>query len=424
MQPNSLRYAILLAASAILLVAAPMGAAPQGHQKEIELQDAVRSWFHEQLGTTLSVDAALTQAAREHSEVLSTRALLDTHEFLRQALSRHGVLDPFPYVFHGYGPQGSLPEIQRRLLLHLSQLAREERGLYTHIAVGVHQRTRGRFFFKRTEMYVTVLMTQRSVSFSPIPTDLRPGDRFLFEGEVHSPFRDPEKLLTSPRGETVTLQDLSDDRMSFRAWVQVDETPGEYQLEVMGDYDMGPRVLGLCSLFPRNPDEPLPYERLLAAARQGTLEPSRELPSPPVVRTEFEAEELMLQLVNHDRREAGLPDLLLFQGLAEMARLHSRDMRDQDFFAHVSPGAGHLADRADRAQLRYRRLGENIAVGVDVRAAEKALLRSPGHRMNLLDPDFTHIGIGVAFQTDAAGQTRIYVTQDFMVPAGSLADSR
>ena len=424
MQPNALRHAIFLAACAILLVASPMGAAPQGLQKEAELEAAVRGWFQDRLGTVLRLDPALSVAAREHSEVLSTRARLETHEFLRQALSRHGVLDPFPYVFHGYGPVGSLPEIQRRLLLHLAQLPAEERNLYTHIAVGVYERSRGRFLFKRSEIYVTVLMTQRSVSFSPIPVDLRPGDRFLFEGEVHAPFRDPQILLTSPRGETQTLLDLAPDRMHFRTWVQVDATPGEYQLEVMGNYDMGPRVLGLCSLFPRQLNEPLPYERLLAAARQGTLEPSQDLPRQPASRTESEAEELMLQLVNNDRREAGLPALLPLEGLVQMARQHSRDMRDRDFFAHVSPRTGHLADRADKALLRYRRLGENIAVGVDVRAAEKALLRGPGHRMNLLDADFTHIGIGVAFHTDAAGQHRIFVTQDFMVPAGALADSR
>ena len=422
MRPHSICSAILLAVCAILLVATPMGAATVGTQQELQLATGVRAWFLERFGTTLHADEALTRAAREHSEVLSTGARLDTHEFLRQSLSRHGVLDPFPYVFHGYGPTSALGEIQRRLLIHLAQLPLEERSLYTHVAVGVHERTVGRFL-KRTETFVTVLLTQRAVSFSPIPVDLRPGERFLLEGEIHPPFRDPEILLTTPRGETRELMNHTRDRLAFRAWVQVDNTPGEYQLEIMGNYDMGPRVLALCSLFPRPLGEPLPYERLLQAARNGTLKPSQELPSPRQTPTEGAAEVLMLQLLNEDRRQAGLPALLVEPALVEMARGHSKDMRDFEFFAHVSPQNGHLADRANRARIPYQRLGENIAVGLDVREAEKALLRSPGHRMNLLDPDFTHVGIGVVFATDSAGQRRVFVTQDFLIPKGAQMQS-
>lgn len=423
MHQNAILSAILLAALAILLVASPMGAASRGPTLEADLESAVQDWFTQRFGTRLLGDEALTLAAREHSEVLSTGARLETHEFLRQALSRHGVLDPFPYVFHGQGPSAAVDEIRRRLLTHLAQLPHEERVLYTHLAVGIHERMVGPFFARRTEMTVTVLLTQRSISFSPIPTDLRPGDRFLFEGEVHPPFSDPEILLTSPRGETIELRDHSEDRLAFRTWVQVDDTPGEYQLEVLGDYDLGPRVLALCSLFPRPPQEPLPYERLLQAARNGTLQPSGDLPTQRPARTEAEAESLMLRLVNDDRSKAGLPALLPDEQLATMARRHSRDMRDRDFFAHVSPRSGHLADRADRQGITYRRLGENIAVGVDVREAQRALLRSPGHRKNLLDPKFTHIGIGVAFDEDVSGRRRIYVTQDFLVPVEGMRAS-
>ncbi len=99
-----------------------------------------------------------------------------------------------------------------------------------------------------------------------------------------------------------------------------------------------------------------------------------------------------------------------------MAQAHSRDMRDRQFFAHVSPTTGRLADRADDIGIRYRRIGENIAVGYDVYEAQEALMRSPGHRKNLLDPSFTQVGVGVAFAQDAQGRRRVYVTQNFLVP--------
>ena len=62
---------------------------------------------------------------------------------------------------------------------------------------------------------IVSLLTQRAVSFTPIPEDLRPGDRFLFEGELHVPFREPEILLTRPDGNTDILENLTDDPRHF-----------------------------------------------------------------------------------------------------------------------------------------------------------------------------------------------------------------
>jgi len=199
----------------------------------------------------------------------------------------------------------------------------------------------------------------------------------------------------------------------------LDAGPGEYQLEVLARDDMGPRVLGLCSLHALPAGQRPVHERLLAAAREGTLAaPKRPLPESTVpTATPAEAEQRMLFLLNRDRRRAGLRPLELDPELETMARAHSRDMLRNDFFAHVSPRSGRLVERAESAGVRYARLGENIAVHGDVDAAEAALLRSPGHRVNILDPSFTHVGIGIAFGTDTDGERRMYITQNFMVPA-------
>jgi hypothetical protein len=79
MRPHSKRSVILLAVSAILLVTTPMGAATLGTPQELELAAGVRAWFMERFGSSLHDDDAMTRAAREHSEVLSTGARLDTH---------------------------------------------------------------------------------------------------------------------------------------------------------------------------------------------------------------------------------------------------------------------------------------------------------------------------------------------------------
>lgn len=396
-------------------VAGSHGSQPATH--ESRLRATLGLFASHAFPAGLKHDPALADAARQHSEVLATETRIDTHEFLRQALSQLGVLDPFPYVFYGSGPESRFEEIETRLRTQLLQLPEVERRLYTHFGVGVQVvKRRGLFFRTRHEFYVTVLLTQRAVSFAPLPGHVSPGDCFVFEGELHPPFSQPEILLTQPDGDTRVLDNFLSDPCAFRTYVRLGEMSGEYQLEVMGRYNMGPRVLALCSLFPRAANEPLQYERVLQAARDGTLQPSQ---TPPPVRqktTERDAEQVLLQLVNRDRAGVGLPALLESSQLAELARSHSADMRDGGFFAHVSPHTGRLRDRAEAAHVRYLRLGENIAVGADVQEAQRALMRSPGHRMNLLDPDFSHVGVGVVFETDKNGNQRVYVTQNFMIP--------
>lgn len=406
-----------------LLGVPPAAAAPRlapDSTRERALEAGIVAFAHERFGIELRSEEPLRAAARELSLVRAAGLEVQPHEFLRQAESRHGVLDPFPYVFYGSAPAGREATIAERLRQHLEALSPRERRLYTHVVAGVvEQRVRRFLLPTRRTVFVTLLLSQRALSFTPFPADLEPGARFEFEGEVHAPFREPQILLTRPDGRVSTLDDLSRDARSFRSWVVLDAGPGEYQLEVLARDDMGPRVLGLCSLHALPAGQRPVHERLLAAAREGTLAaPKRPLPESTVpTATPAEAEQRMLFLLNRDRRRAGLRPLELDPELETMARAHSRDMLRNDFFAHVSPRSGRLVERAESAGVRYARLGENIAVHGDVDAAEAALLRSPGHRVNILDPSFTHVGIGIAFGTDTDGERRMYITQNFMVPA-------
>jgi uncharacterized protein YkwD len=368
-------------------------------------------------GLELGVDAALRDVAREVASMHADGIEVDTHEFVRQAGSARGVLDPFPYVFFGTAPAARLSDLQRQLVDNLRRMSIEERRLYTHFACGVVQ-ARRRSPFGPRRLHVAVLLSQRALSFTPLPTEPRPGDRFLFDGEVHRPFREPQVFVTWPDGRAVELDNLALEPGRFRAWIRLDHGAGEYQIEVLGRYDLGPRVLGLGSVYARDAGEATPHERFVAAARRGDVVQRR--PAPPhhaEPQTVAEAERRLFEIVNRDRRRAGLRRLTADSTLAGMARAHSRDMCERGFFAHVSPRTGRLVERAANVKLRFQRLAENIAVHSDVDEAEAALLRSPGHRKNILDPDFTHVGVGVAFATDPDGARRVYVTQNFMIPA-------
>jgi hypothetical protein len=95
-------------------------------------------------------------------------------------------------------------------------------------------------------------------------------------------------------------------------------------------------------------------------------------------------------------------------GLAALARAHSADMRDRDYFDHDTPEGVSPFDRARAAGLTTMR-AENIAQGQATPAAVMAdWMDSPGHRANILDCDLTTLGVGVAY-----GPGGPWWTQDF-----------
>jgi len=80
------------------------------------------------------------------------------------------------------------------------------------------------------------------------------------------------------------------------------------------------------------------------------------------------------------------------------------------FYSHTSPEGTQPWDRAAAAGARHRSIGENIACGQRSPAeVVDGWMNSPGHRANILKPDFTHIGIGFA----GGGPAGTYWTQLF-----------
>ncbi len=107
-------------------------------------------------------------------------------------------------------------------------------------------------------------------------------------------------------------------------------------------------------------------------------------------------ERQIFDLTNALRRREGLPTLRWHEGAAGVARGHSQDMADNNFFAHDSPTLGTLKDRLLRAGITYRSAGENLAYNyADAPSAHEGWMNSTGHRANILNRTWTHLGVGV-----------------------------
>ncbi|MGH9970211.1 MAG: CvpA family protein [Pyrinomonadaceae bacterium] len=127
----------------------------------------------------------------------------------------------------------------------------------------------------------------------------------------------------------------------------------------------------------------------------------------PRPRPDLEAR--MLQLVNKERVAAGLKPLAADPELTEVARRHSTDMFARGYFAHDTPEGRDPFDRLRAANVRFVTAGENLALGPSLQVAHNGLMNSPGHRANILNPQFDRVGIGVM----DGGLRGLMVTQNF-----------
>jgi uncharacterized protein YkwD len=114
-------------------------------------------------------------------------------------------------------------------------------------------------------------------------------------------------------------------------------------------------------------------------------------PHAPVVRT---AEQIALvDDLNATRVAAGLVALTVDERLMRAAMAHARDMAANHYFAHEGIDGSTLTDRLRIVGFDWTVAAENIALNSDERHAHDALLHSPEHRENILDPRVRYVGV-------------------------------
>jgi len=126
-----------------------------------------------------------------------------------------------------------------------------------------------------------------------------------------------------------------------------------------------------------------------------------------------EFQKKVIELVNNERANAGLSALSENSDLNNVATIKSEDMVKSNYFSHTSPTYGSPFQMLTQFNISYTAAGENIAYGQSTpEEVMNGWMNSPGHKANILNLNFTQIGVGVAQK--ANGQ---YVwTQEFLRP--------
>jgi uncharacterized protein YkwD len=117
----------------------------------------------------------------------------------------------------------------------------------------------------------------------------------------------------------------------------------------------------------------------------------------------------MLEMINQERTSRGLAPLKPDPELTEVARRHSADMFARGYFSHYTPEGEDPFDRMRDAGVRFRIAGENLALAPTLQIAHTGLMNSPGHRENILRPQFGRVGIGIM----TGGRRGLMVSQEF-----------
>jgi uncharacterized protein YkwD len=159
--------------------------------------------------------------------------------------------------------------------------------------------------------------------------------------------------------------------------------------------------------------------QVLSLVSPPVVHPPQAVAPPPGVRHLARVEDLVFEMTNQVRHVHGQAPLIKDDELRQLARAYSDDMLVRHFFEHTDPDGVPFDERiSDQYPHRVYLIGENIwsAEGYDPAKTQRVAreimdswLTSPGHRENLLSPNFTHLGVGVS-----ARQDEIRATQEFV----------
>jgi uncharacterized YkwD family protein len=141
--------------------------------------------------------------------------------------------------------------------------------------------------------------------------------------------------------------------------------------------------------------------------QQQTQKPIQQQPTQPKQQTPTQQQQAqpsagisqyaqqVIDLTNRERARAGLPALKADAQLSTVAQKKSQDMQQNHYFSHTSPTYGSPFDMMRDFGVTYKTAGENIAQGQRTpQEVVTAWMNSSGHRANILNKQFTHIGVG------------------------------
>ena len=334
---------------------------------------AVRTWSKDKK-QRLRYDPRLGKVAKAMARLTASNIPAIDHHELRRIAYRQGLTDGqiAHVITQGKDSRNSIAALLEELNRSLSHVD------MTHLGVAI---------IRKDKIVTTALvLSRRLVKLSPIRSYARTEQTAYLRGRFFQkgPARNIQALeiaLTMPSGK-VLKQNLQVVDRKFQLPIMVGPQPGVMQAQIIVNRGKGPEV---AALFP------LGIEHTPWAPTQ-TLKSELD--------ETMESEPALASLILGARKAQGLNLPAHSSLLAQIARAHAKDMRDHQFFAHVSARTGDVTHRLSEFQVSYVVALENIASATGPDDIMQEWMNSPSHRANLLSPDITTFGVGISENLD------------------------
>jgi len=338
----------------------------------------------------LEWDSQASQICRAHSEEMNRGDFFSLSSpgkgSLKERMNWNGVFGLWvgAFAMREKSLQDIFAQMRKRSLLDVKSC--------THVGIGVYSASHSKY--GPNVLWCTLAFLDYGVKLEPLPQSVAPESVLRIQGVCLPGYSHPRLFVSLPEGKVINIHNSLASPTHFLFKMPFDQGSGKYTLEIMvDDPRLGPRVAAL-----------IPVQ----AGDTGSRLTAPDLNS---TRDEFktiqEAADFLFLLVNRARAEHGIkplqPDLIL----QSTAMSHSRDMARHGYCAHFNP-KGESPLRRLKNHGGRGEVAENISCTHSISAAHQGLMESPGHRANILNEDFTHMGIGVARLAK-----QYYVTQLF-----------
>jgi uncharacterized protein YkwD len=366
--------------------------APSGLPKE--MFQSVSAYYAEMKAGKPRFDARLSAAALVYAKEVPIGGTLP-RKYLDHYLAMQGIVEPYPRMISLVFGKGAEREFIEKFDESLPRLVANAQDADLRVGISIVER-------EGEKMQAIMLLLPGRLSVSEVPREAKPKDALRLTGGLAGAYKNPRLVITGPDGTPFTLRG-EENAARFSYELEFKDGKGRYEVEVLADGSTGPEVCGLFSVYAGVEPPELPP----APKRMEDVKVSAE-----------EAERTILTLVNQARTRAGLAPLEPLDSARKVARLYSEEMRETGKVGHISPRSGKPEDRLKKGGVKSSLVLENVARSVSPEDAHDGLMESPGHRANVLNPKVTHVGIGVAVQSEEGSPTVYYVTQNFVKQGG------
>lgn len=254
---------------------------------------------------------------------------------------------------------------------------------------------------------VLALIAHPRLILDPLAKVVVPDKLFRIGGSIENSITAVKLLTLNRDGRHRQLSgNLTDGR--FEATLSLPE--GQWTVEIIGEGPLGP----------------LPLAQFELGSGRHPVNSFRE---PRSVKTGDRANpsELLTSLINESRQRYGLKPLVRNDRLDDIATLHTMDMVRNEFVGHASPNTGDVGNRLSQHRLAPSTYGENIARNTTIVDAHRSLMHSISHRLNILDPNFTDLGLGIRKKDGQWFVTELYARMEsrfgYLEPSRAKEDS-